>query len=477
MKIKDFIAQKKYSSFINGSFVSPSQKTPISIDSPVEGKNWKTIFFSSKEDINRTLESSHEAFLSWKKIPSPIRGKTLKKIGNLLKENQKELAMLITQEMGKPITESEAEIEYAAGYFFWFSGEAERIYGISIPSQFENKRLHIHYEPVGVCGLITPWNFPLAIPARKIAAALAAGCTVVCKPSPETPLSLLALANLCEEAGLPPGVLNIIIGEEKEIGQQILASNLVRKISFTGSTEVGKYLFKESSTTLKKLTLELGGNAPAIVYDDANLDKAITEILAAKFRNTGQTCIAPNRIFVQESIYEDFLEKFQAKVQNLVVGDPRKETTELSMFLHPESIKKIQLHLEDAEKKGAKFLLKPKELYEPSILTEVTPKMVVFQEETFGPVCPILRFSTIEESVEMANDTPFGLAAYFFTENIQQADFSVSNLEFGIIGVNDGIPSTPQASFGGIKYSGFGREGGPTGIFEFLTEKYVSLKF
>jgi len=432
---------------------------------------------AKEEGIGRSLEAAQKAFASWKNVPGSVRAQYLRRTAFLMRENREFLAELMAKEMGKPVTEGLGEVEYSASFFDWFAGEAERIYGMTVPSHHPYKSLMLVYEPVGVCGVITPWNFPLAMPARKIAAALAAGCTVAAKPSGETAASMLLFAHFFEKIGLPEGVFNVLLGDGKFIGKALLHSPIVRKISFTGSTEVGRHLYEHSAGTLKKLTLELGGHAPFLVFDDADLEIAVKEAVVAKFRNTGQTCVAANRFLVQKGIYDAFLERFTEAVKALQVGSPFDPATEVSTVLHPASEEKVRAHIDDALEQGAKALLKGKEPYEPTILTEVTPKMRIFREETFGPVAPITPFSTFEEGIALANDTPFGLAAYLCSSGLKQAHRAAAELQYGVIGVNDGLPSSAETSFGGVKQSGLGREGGPTGIYEYLVEKFVSVAF
>lgn len=476
MDVEQFLDQPKLGYFIDGKFIVPSEKKEREFISPVTGKAWKTLVEADQQSAQQAIEAAKKAFHDWKQIPSPVRGGYLRKIGDLMNEYKEDFANVMAMEMGKPVREGLGEVAYASGYFHWFAGEAERIFGQTIPSQYKGKWLMILREPVGVCAAITPWNFPLAVPARKIAPALAAGCTIVVKPSPETPVSLLLLAHICNMAELPKGVVNIIDGPEKEIGQVLLDSPIIRKLTFTGSTQVGRYLYRHSSQTLKKLTLELGGHAPLIVFDDADLDKAVEGTIGGKFRNNGQTCVSPNRIFVQDGIYDTFVKKFVDGVKRLRIGNPLDPQTELSHVLHPESVKKVKKHIQDAIDKGAKAELQGKEPYEPTILIDVTPDMIIFREETFGPVAPIIRFKSDEEGIALANDSEFGLSSYVFTESLSRAIAVMEKLEYGIIGLNDGVPSAPQASFGGIKSSGFGREGGPTAIQEYLNEKFVSIR-
>ncbi|SCA63527.1 Glutarate-semialdehyde dehydrogenase DavD [Chlamydiales bacterium SCGC AG-110-M15] len=475
--MEQFLKRDTHGSYISGSFQNQTADKSIDLISPVLNKAWAKLCLAGTSVTQQAIEGSVAAFQTWKMTPPPSRALYLRKLADLLVENKDALAQLITLEMGKTIKEALGEVQYGAGYFNWYAGEAERLYGSLVPSQFPDKRLMVRYESVGVCAAITPWNFPLAMPARKLAPALAAGCTMVLKPSPETPLTALALAYLSREANIPNDVFNVVVGDEEVVGAAMLESNSIRKLTFTGSTQVGRYLYARSADTLKKLSLELGGHAPFIVCDDANLDAAIEGLLSAKLRNNGQACIAPNRVFVHEDIYDDFIDLLSIAVRAIKVGDPRDEKTDVSYILHPESIKKVEKHVEDAIIKGAKPISLGNEVYEPKILADVSPDMLVFNEETFGPVIPITSFSSFGEVVSLANDTGAGLAAYVYSDGMMQAHALVEALEYGIVGVNDGLPSTPQAPFGGVKDSGFGREGGSSGIREYLTEKYISFGF
>lgn len=476
MDVEQFLDQPRLGFFIGGEFCLDPERSGIQLISPTNNEPWKEIIPATRHDAEDAIISAQQAYLKWKEIPSPERARYLRRIGDLITEFSDSFAKMMAIEMGKPITQGKGEVEYAAGYFYWFAGEAERIYGMTIPSQKEDKKLMITYEPVGVCAAITPWNFPLAMAARKIAAALAAGCTIINKPSPESPVTMLLFAQLCKMAELPPGVVNILPGPEEQIGDVFLKSNVVRKISFTGSTAVGKYLYEQSAHTLKKLTLELGGHAPLIVFDDADIEQAVSETIVAKFRNNGQTCVCPNRIFVQEKIFEKFTKKLIEEVKKLKLGDPFDEASDLSAVLHPASVEKIRRHIADALGKGAKAELIGEEAYHPCVLTHVTPDMEIYRKETFGPVAPLIKFSSDQEGITMANDCEFGLSSYVFTSSLERASKAIELLEYGIIGLNDGLPSTYQASFGGVKNSGFGREGGPTALKEYLVEKYVSEK-
>lgn len=474
MDVTQFLDQEAIGFFSEGRFHNPDNAPVTDIVSSCTGNQWKSYVQATEQDVENSIEAARKALPSWRNTPSPERGRYLRKIGDLLLEHSDIFAELMAHEMGKPVSQGKGEVNYTAGYFHWFAGEAERIYGMTIPSQFSNKELMIAYEPVGVCAAITPWNFPIAMAGRKIAAALAAGCTILNKPSSESPISMLLLAHLCAAAHLPEGVLNIVPGPEKSVGKVLLESPVVKKISFTGSTEVGKYLYHESAATLKKLTMELGGHAPLLVFDDADLDKAVEDTVAAKFRNNGQTCVCPNRIYVQKNIYTQFLEKLKKETARLKVGDPLDPESDLTPVLHPSAEEKVKKHIDDARKKGAEVVLMGERPCDPCILANVTGDMLIYREETFGPVAAVIPFGSEKEGIEMANDTPFGLAAYFFSRDLSQCKRVAAALQYGIVGVNDAMPSTYQASFGGIKSSGFGREGGPTAIKEYLVEKFIS---
>jgi len=470
MKTQEFWHTDTFGSYINGKLRTGPTEDLIS---PVTGSKWKSIHHASSQDTRETIECAEKAFRIWKEIPAKEKANILRKIASLLLDHRVALAEVMTHEMGKSRRDGLAEVAYAAGFYNWFAGEAERIYESQIVSG-EKTLCHLR-EPVGVCGLITPWNFPLAMPARKIAAALAAGCSVILKPSPECPISALFIAAACAEAGVPPGVVNVVLGPEEEIGRELLSSPIVKKMSFTGSEEVGKYLYKHSASTLKKLTLELGGHAPAIVHEDANLDLAAKQIAIAKFRNNGQTCVAVNRIFVHESVHDAFLEKFVNRVKSLKVGNPLESDTDLTNVLHPSVHDKIRKHVQDAIELGGVVVLEANELFEPVIIKNVRPEMLVMHEETFGPVAPIISFQKESEVYRQANSTPYGLAAYLFTQDYGRTQRGIRQLDYGIVGVNDGLPSSPQLSFGGRKASGFGVEGGPRGIDEYLVSKCVSI--
>jgi succinate-semialdehyde dehydrogenase/glutarate-semialdehyde dehydrogenase len=476
MTISSLFSKQTYASIIDGDECRREGHV-VELVSPTTSRPWKDLHAADPELVNRAIESAYQASRPWRFIPAPTRARLLRQVARLMEEHKDALALVMTMEMGKTLKEGRAEVEYAAGYFEWFAGEAERIYGSTIPSSSPTKRLMLIKEPVGVCALITPWNFPLAMPARKLAAALAAGCAVVIKPSPLTPISAILLGHLCLHAGVPPGVVNVVYGEDEVIGPILTGSPLIRKLSFTGSVAVGKKLYAECADTLKKITLELGGHAPLIVCNDASLERAVDGALSGKLRNCGQACISPNRLLVQSDIYPKFVKAFSEKLLNLRVGDPLDPSTEVSNVLHTASREKVERHVRDAVSKGAILHSAGEESYYPKILENVTPLMDVFREETFGPLASITRFETFSEAVELANNTDYGLASYIFSDSLPIAHGIAEALEFGIVGVNDALPSTPQASFGGIKSSGFGREGGPSGITEYLVEKYVSMAF
>ncbi len=432
--------------------------------SPTTNETLAELDAIDSEGIHQAIEEASASFQKWKHSSREERIALFLKVAEGLRNQKESLARTMALEMGKTLRDGLAEVEYAASYFDWFAGPAGEIptSSTTLPT---GKTLTYLKEPVGVVGIITPWNFPLAMAARKIAAALAAGCPLLWKPSPECPLSALALAELCE------GLVQVLIGDEKLIGKELLASDTVRKISFTGSTDVGIYLYQASAPTLKKLTLELGGHAPLLVFNDADLEQAVTESLAAKFRSSGQTCVSPNRFLVQGEILPRYRERLLEETKKLKVGSPLDAETDLTDTLHPSVPPKVQAHIQDAVEKGAKTLLKGEHPYEPTILDEVQPHMRIFHEETFGPVIPLLSFKTKEEAVQLANDTPYGLAAYLFTKKEVEIAHA---LDYGVIGINDGRPSNAALSFGGIKHSGFGREGGPEGIDEYLVAKTLS---
>ncbi|MDQ0232540.1 NAD-dependent succinate-semialdehyde dehydrogenase [Metabacillus malikii] len=469
---------KDFQFYINGNWVGGSLDKII-IRNPATNEDIASVPCGGKSEAQEAVEAAHAAFPNWSSLSVYERSDYIRKWYELIENNQDELARIMTLEQGKPLKEAIGEINYANGFLSWYAEEAKRIYGEMIPATSSNKRLFVQKQPVGVVAVITPWNFPAAMITRKVAPALAAGCTVVMKPAEQTPLTAIKLIELAEIAGIPNGVINLVTGDANEIGKTWLGDKRVRKLTFTGSTEVGKLLLKQSAETVKKISLELGGHAPAIIFDDANIDKAVNDVIASKFRNGGQTCVCANRIYVQDSIYDNFLTKFTEKVKELVVGNGLIEGTDIGPLIDEAAIEKVQQHIDDAVKKGAKIETGGKLIdglyFEPTVLSGVKDDMLCMVEETFGPVAPVCKFTTDEEVIDRANDTIYGLAAYVFTENINRGLKATEQLEYGIIGLNDGLPSTPQAPFGGLKQSGLGREGGHYGIDEYLEIKYVSL--
>ena len=405
----------------------------------------------------------------------------MRKWFNLIMENQEDLAIIMTAEQGKPLAEAKGEVAYGASFVEWFAEEAKRVYGDVIPGHQPDKRIVVTKEPIGVVAAITPWNFPNAMITRKCAPALAAGCPVVIKPATMTPYSALALAELAARAGIPKGVLNVVTGSAGAIGGELTANPIVRKLSFTGSTEIGKLLMSQCAATVKKTSMELGGNAPFIVFDDADLDAAVEGAIASKYRNTGQTCVCANRLLIQDGVYDAFAKKLAAAVAKLKVGDGLKGETQQGPLIDMKAVAKVEEHIADAVKKGAKVLAGGKRhglggsFFEPTILTGVTPDMAVAREETFGPVAPLFRFKTDAEAIKMANDTEFGLACYFYTRDLSRTWKVGEALEYGIVGINTGIISTEVAPFGGVKESGTGREGSKYGIEDFLEIKYMCM--
>jgi succinate-semialdehyde dehydrogenase/glutarate-semialdehyde dehydrogenase len=435
----------------------------------------------ARENILEAVERSQRAFNTWSKTTARERTRILRSITDKLRAEAPRLAQVLTSEQGKPLIESRGELVYGALYFEWFSEEAPRAYGRIIPSPAAKKQLSVLLEPIGVVATITPWNFPHAMIARKLAAALAAGCTLIAKPAPETPLSAIELQKLCREAGLPEDVFQVVTGDAQMIGECFMHSKLIKKISFTGSTEVGRLLIRNSAETVKKLTLELGGNAPFIVFDDADLDSAVQGAVEGKFRNAGQTCISLNRFFIHKNIADIFTEKFSAQVQKLVVGDGFDPRSNIGPLISKEAYDKVKSLTSDALQKGASCVLgkipeKDTSLFfPPCILRNIRPEMEIAKTEVFGPVSAIQTFETDDQAICMANDTPYGLASYFYTKNIARIEKVKTALQFGMVGINTTFLSSVEAPFGGIKESGFGREGGSEGMLEYMNVKFVAL--
>jgi succinate-semialdehyde dehydrogenase/glutarate-semialdehyde dehydrogenase len=427
----------------------------------------------------QAIDAAHEAFASWSQMLAAERCKLVRRWYELQMEHLDDLALIMTTEQGKPLAEAKGEVAYAAGFTEFYSEEGKRAYGETIPTHRKDARIVVINQPIGVVGAITPWNFPMAMITRKVAPAISVGCTVVSKPASETPLTALALAELAHRAGIPKGVFNVIVGKSSEIGKELTTSKKVRMITFTGSTEVGRLLMEQSASTIKQVGMELGGNAPLIVFDDADLDQAVAGTMASKFRNTGQTCVCANRILVQEGVYDEFAEKLTKAVAAMKVGEGTEDGVAQGPLINQAALEKVEAHVENALKGGAKVLTGGKRherggtFYEPTVLTDVTTDMLFNAEETFGPMAPLQRFKTEDEAIAIANDSDYGLSAYFFARDIGRIWRVGEALEAGIVGINEGVISTPIAPFGGMKESGIGREGSHHGIEEFLEMKYM----
>jgi succinate-semialdehyde dehydrogenase / glutarate-semialdehyde dehydrogenase len=453
----------------------------IEVDNPATGEIIGTVPKLGRAETERAIDAASRAFPAWRRKTARERAAVMRRWFELMLASQDDLARLMTIEQGKPLTESKGEVVYAASFLEWFGEEAKRAYGDTIPHQQPDKRLVVVKEPIGVVACITPWNFPLAMITRKAGPAIASGCTVVLKPASQTPFSALALAELASRAGVPPGVFNVITGSATEIGAELTSNPIVRKLSFTGSTETGKVLMAQCAATVKKLSLELGGNAPFIVFDDADLDAAVEGAMASKYRNTGQTCVCANRLLVQDSVYDRFSAKLAEAVKKLAPAPGLDDGATQGPLIDDRAVEKVESHVADAVAKGARVLVGGKRhsrggrFFEPTILTGVTPAMAVAKEETFGPVAPLFRFSTEAEAIALANDTEFGLAAYFYGRDIARVWRVAEALEYGIVGINTGIISTEVAPFGGVKESGIGREGSKYGLDEFLEIKYLCI--
>ncbi len=465
--------------FIGGAWLQADSGAVLAVRNPASGEPLGTIPDMGAAETRRAIDAAQRAWPEWRGRTAAQRGAVLRRWFDLVLAHQEDLARLMTLEQGKPLAEARGEISYGASFVEWFAEEAKRVYGDVPPPHQADKFLMVLKQPVGVCAAITPWNFPCAMVTRKAAPALAAGCTLVLKPADETPYSALALAALAEQAGLPPGVFNVVTGRPKPIGAELTANPLVRKLSFTGSTQVGRLLMAQCAPTVKKLSLELGGNAPFIVFDDADLDAAVEGALASKYRNTGQTCVCANRLLVQDGIYPAFAEKFAAAVAKLKVGHGLEPGVQLGPLINPAAVEKVESLVADATARGARVLLGGKRhalggsFFEPTVLADVAPAMRLAQEEIFGPVAPLFRFRAEEEAIALANATEYGLAGYFYSRDLSRVLRVATALEYGIVAVNTGIFSTEVAPFGGMKQSGIGREGSRYGIEEFLEIKYV----
>jgi succinate-semialdehyde dehydrogenase/glutarate-semialdehyde dehydrogenase len=467
--------------YVDGAWIEADGKARADVDNPADGSILGSVPHMGAAETKRAIDAANAALPAWRALPAKERSRILRKWYDLIMANADDLALLLTTEQGKPLAEAKGEIVYGASFIEWFAEEAKRVYGDVIPSPTNDRRLIVIKQPIGVVGAITPWNFPNAMITRKVSPGLAAGCTFVLKPAEQTPFSALALAELAERAGIPKGVLNIITGDAAAIGKELCASPIVRKITFTGSTEVGRILMRQSADTIKKMSLELGGNAPFIVFDDADLDAAAEGALASKYRNAGQTCVCANRIYVQDKVYDAFTAKLGEKVRALKVGRGTEAGVNIGPLIDENGLAKVEEHVADAVAKGAKVVMGGKRsalgglFYEPTLLTEMKPNMKVVREETFGPVAPLFRFKDDAEAVALANDSEFGLCAYFYSRDVGRVWRAAEALEAGIVGVNVGIISNEVAPFGGVKQSGLGREGSKYGIEDFLEIKYVCL--
>jgi len=467
--------------YLNGIWSSAESGATITVSNPATGEIIGTIPKMGTTETSQAIAAAEQAFPAWRAKTARERAAILRCWFELVMEHQEDLAMIMTAEQGKPLAESRGEISYAASFIEWFAEEAKRLYGDTIPSYAQDKRIVVIKEPIGVCAAITPWNFPSAMITRKAGPALAAGCTMVLKPATATPYSALALAELGERAGIPAGVFSVITGSSSEIGAEMTSNPAVRKLTFTGSTEVGKQLTAQCAATMKKVSMELGGNAPFVVFNDADLDAAVEGAIASKYRNTGQTCVCTNRLLVQSGVYDLFAEKLAVAVAKLQVGNGLKDDVQQGPLIDEASVQKVEEHIQDAVSKGARVVIGGKRhvlggtFFQPTIICDVTQEMLVSREETFGPVAPIFKFETDDEAIKMANDTEFGLASYFYTRDIGRVWRVAEALEYGIVGINTGLISSEVAPFGGVKESGLGREGSKYGIEDFVEIKYLCM--
>lgn len=465
--------------YINGEWCDADTGDTVDVINPASGEVLGTVPKMGTVETRRAIESADLAWLQWRDKTASERSSFIMKWRDLLMQNQDDLALIMTAEQGKPLSESRGEIAYSASFLEWFAEEGKRIYGDLIPQTNNDQRLIVVKQSIGVCAAITPWNFPSAMIARKVGPALAVGATMVSKPATATPFSALALAELSDRAGIPAGVFNVLAGSTKDIGAELTSNPLVRKLTFTGSTEIGKQLMRECAGTMKRVSMELGGNAPFIVFDDADIDAAVQGALISKYRNTGQTCVCTNRFLIQAGVYDEFAEKLASEVQKMRVGDGLKEETEQGPLIDQASLEKVEEHVLDAINKGGTVLVGGKRhdlggtFYEPTVIRDANPSMLVAKEETFGPLAPLFRFDSEEQAISMANDTEFGLAAYFYTRDLGRVWRVGESLEYGMVGVNTGLVSNAVAPFGGIKESGNGREGSKYGVDDYLEIKYL----
>ena len=478
MQLKD--AQLfRQQAYINGEWLDADNGQTIKVTNPATGEVIGTVPKMGTAETRRAIEAADKALPAWRALTAKERSAKLRRWFELMIENQDDLARLMTTEQGKPLAEAKGEIAYAASFIEWFAEETKRIYGDTIPGHQPDKRLIVIKQPIGVTAAITPWNFPAAMITRKAGPALAAGCTMVLKPASQTPYSALALVELAHRAGIPAGVLSVVTGSAGEVGGELTGNSLVRKLSFTGSTEIGRQLMEECAKDIKKVSLELGGNAPFIVFDDADLDKAVEGAIISKYRNNGQTCVCANRIYVQDGVYDAFAQKLAAAVAKLKIGNGLEEGTTTGPLIDGKAVAKVQEHIEDAVSKGAKVLSGGKliegNFFEPTILVDVPKTAAVAKEETFGPLAPLFRFKDEAEVIAMSNDTEFGLASYFYARDMSRVFRVAEALEYGMVGINTGLISNEVAPFGGIKASGLGREGSKYGIEDYLEIKYLCI--
>ena len=471
-------------SYIDGKWLAAQSGTVFPVSNPATGETIAQVANLGAEETRTAIAAAEKAFIVWRRRSGKERALILRKWHDLIVAAADDIALIMTTEQGKPLAEARGEVAYAASFVEWLAEEARRVYGDTMPAPTNDKRIIVVKQPIGVCAAITPWNFPAAMLTRKVAPAMAAGCTTIVKPAKYTPLTALALAALAERAGIPPGVLNIVTGaaaSAPSIGKELTDNPIVRKLSFTGSTEVGRLLMAQSASTLKKLSMELGGNAPFIVFDDADIDAAVEGAMASKFRNSGQTCVCANRLLVQSGIHDDFAARLTARVKALKVGNGIEPGVTQGPLINTDALKKVQAQIADAEAKGARILVGGKPhasggtFFEPTVIVDVTADMLCARQETFGPIAPLFRFETEEEAISLANSTEFGLASYFFSQNLNRVIRVAEELEYGMVGINTGLISNEVSPFGGIKQSGFGREGYRYGIEEYLVIKKMCI--
>ncbi|RAS34479.1 NADP-dependent succinate-semialdehyde dehydrogenase [Paraburkholderia bryophila] len=471
----------KTHAYIAGEWQGADDGATFEVKNPATGETIATVPRMGTAETRRAIDTANAAWPAWRATTAKQRAVILRKWHDLMMENADDLAKILTTEQGKPLAEAKGEIQYAASFLEWFAEEGKRVNGDTIPTPASDKRIVVTKEPIGVCAAITPWNFPAAMITRKVGPALAAGCPIIVKPAEATPLSALALAVLAERAGVPRGVFNVVTGEPKAIGAEMTGNPIVRKLSFTGSTPVGRLLMAQCAPTVKKVSLELGGNAPFIVFDDADLDAAVAGAIASKYRNSGQTCVCTNRFYVHDKVYDAFAEKLRVAVEQLKVGRGTEDGVTQGPLINEAAVLKVESHIEDALAKGARIVTGGKRhalghgFFEPTVLADVTPAMKVARDETFGPLAPLFRFSSDEEVIRLANDTEFGLASYFFSRDIGRVWRVAEALEYGMVGINTGLISNEVAPFGGVKQSGLGREGSHYGIDDYVVIKYMCL--